>query len=126
MNKFQVVELTDKNDACLNTISGWMYNWDKEEGWNIDKIKCYVKNCISKNIPRTIIVVTGNKIIGVCNLLMHDLDSRPDIYPWLGNLFVDENYRNQGVSRLLINEAIKQAKKLDLKELYLYTTHRFI
>jgi N-acetylglutamate synthase-like GNAT family acetyltransferase len=54
---------------------------------------------------------------------MHDLDSRPDIYPWLANLFVDEDYRLQGVATGLINQAINQSKKIGLKELYLYTKY---
>lgn len=125
MNKFKIIVLADKNSLFLNIISDWMYEWwGKEDGWNLDKVRCYVQNCISENsVPQTIIAIKGDKIVGVCHLLMHDLDSRPDIYPWLANLFVDINYRNQGVATLLINKAVEQSKKIGLKTLYLYTKH---
>ena len=106
-------------------MTDWMYElWGKEEGCSKKEVENYIKKCISsKKIPQTIIATIDKEIVGMCNLLMHDHDSKPDIYPWLGNLFVDKDYRNQGISKMLINKAIKQSKKLNLKELYLYTKH---
>ena len=123
MTKFEITLLTNKNSPYLDTINDWMYElWGAEEGWDMDKINHYMQRFISaKTIPKTIIATTDGKIVGICNLLMHDLDTRPDLYPWAGNLFIDENYRGQGISTLLMNELIGQAKKLGLKELYSYT-----
>jgi N-acetylglutamate synthase-like GNAT family acetyltransferase len=125
MNKFEISVLSDNNSPYIKLITDWMYKWwGEQDGWSVDRVNCYVKNCVAiDKIPQTIIAVTGDKIVGTCNLIMHDLDSRPDIYPWLANLFVDEDYRLQGVATGLINQAIKQAKKLGLKELYLYTKY---
>jgi len=125
MAQFEITLLTDENSPYLNTINNWMYTlWGAAEGWDMNKIKCYMQRCISaKTMPKTIIATTDGRIVGICNLLMHDLDTRPDLYPWAGNLFIDKNYRGQGVATLLMNEVINQAKKLGLTELYSYTKH---
>lgn len=52
-----------------------------------------------------------------------DLDSRPDIYPWLINVYVDEKFRGKNVCRALMNTVNENAKKSGLKELFLYTKH---
>ncbi len=54
---------------------------------------------------------------------MHDLDVRPDIYPYLANLYVQEDYRGNGIVKLLIDRALSEAKRLGLSELFLYTKH---
>lgn len=52
-----------------------------------------------------------------------DLESRPDIYPWLINVYVDKNYRGRGVFRTMMQTVRDNAKKIGLDELYLYTKH---
>ncbi len=54
-----------------------------------------------------------------------DLEVRPDIYPWLANLYVDEEYRNKGMARILL-EKVKQIAKssTNFDELYLFTKHK--
>lgn len=52
-----------------------------------------------------------------------DLDSRPDIYPWLVNVYVDEKYRGQNICRKLMETVNDNARKNNIKELFLYTKH---
>lgn len=53
-----------------------------------------------------------------------DLEVRPDIYPWLANLYVDEEYRNKGIARILLEKVNEIAKtSVDFDELYLFTKH---
>ena len=53
-----------------------------------------------------------------------NLEVRPDIYPWLANLYVDEEYRNKGVARILLERVNEIAKtSVNFDELYLFTNH---
>ena len=53
-----------------------------------------------------------------------DLFVRPDIYPWLANVYVDETYRKQGYGRILLENVKKVAQEnIDLEEIFLYTKH---
>ena len=49
--------------------------------------------------------------------------NRPDIYPWLTNVYVDEKFRGQGISKILLNSVADNARALGLSKLYLYTKH---
>ena len=55
--------------------------------------------------------------------MCEDLNSRPDIYPWLINVYVDEKFRGNNVCRNLMETVYENAKKANLDELYLYTKH---
>jgi N-acetylglutamate synthase-like GNAT family acetyltransferase len=125
MDDVNIVGLTNKNSEYLNTICTWIYNWwGKIEGWSFEKVYEQMGNSLSKNkIPKTFIAIKNNVVIGMYQFIMADRDTRQDIYPCLTNIYVDEKYRNKGLGKLLIEHSINEAKKLGVKELYLYTEH---
>ena len=56
--------------------------------------------------------------------IYEDLEVSPDIYPWLANLYVDEEYRNKGIARILLKKVNEIAKTSgDFDNLYLFTKH---
>jgi predicted acetyltransferase len=125
MDDVEVVRLTNKNSKYFKTICKWIYNWWGEiEGWSYEKVHELMENSLSENkISKTFIALKNKEIIGMYQIVMSDLDTRPDIYPWLTNIYVDEKYRGNGVCKLLLEHAIEEAKKMKIKELYLYTAH---
>lgn len=125
MDDVDVVKLTDKNNKYFDTICDWMYNWwGIRDGWSHKKVYEFMGNSLCKEkISQTFIAIHNDTVIGMYQLAMTDLDTRPDIYPWLTNVYVDEKYRGRGLSKLLVEHSIKEAKKLEIKELYLYTAH---
>ena len=65
-----------------------------------------------------------DKIIGMYQITYRDLFIRPDIYPWVANIYIDKNYRKQGYGKLLI-KSIKEKTKCntDFNKLFLYSKH---
>ncbi|MEG0826321.1 MAG: GNAT family N-acetyltransferase [Bacilli bacterium] len=124
ISKYTIIKLID-NTKYLDELSLWMYNWwGKDEEWSLDKIKEYLKNsCNDEKLPQTYIALENTEVVGMCQISMYDLDVRPDLYPWLNNVYIKLEKRNLGISKLLIEYVIKEAKKMNLQELYLYTTH---
>ena len=56
--------------------------------------------------------------------LYEDLFVRPDIYPWLSNVYVDERYRNNGIGRKLMESVKENARNnINSDELYFYSKH---
>lgn len=76
----------------------------------------------SDQLPITLVAVDGSKVLGSVNLLNNDLPLRLDLAPWLAQLFVFPEYRNQGVGASLVKAVSVEARKLGWHNLYLYTS----
>jgi len=122
----EIKKITNIDDSNLKIMTEWMYNWwGKEEGHTQDAIKCFLIHHMEENrIPQTYGCFHEGKIIGMYQFSYDDLTIRPDIYPWLCNVYVDEKYRGMGISRKMLETVLINAKKtIKEKELYLYTKH---
>ena len=75
-------------------------------------------------LPQTYGVFLDNEIIGMYQFAYDDLSVRPDIYPWLANVYIDEKYRGKGYGRRLLESVYDNAKEnIDFDEIFLYTKH---
>ena len=123
---FKIKQLVEISEENLNTITIWMYNWwGIKDGYSFDGVKCFMEHSLQKDrLPQTYGLFVNNKIIGMFQLTYEDLNVRPDIYPWLANVYIDEKYRSKGYGRKLLESIKDIAKnKLNFNELYLYTKH---
>lgn len=75
----------------------------------------------SDGTPSIYIAYHDTEFIGSAAIVAKDMDSRPDIGPWLAAVYVKENWRKQGVATLLLNHCEFQARKAGVKTLYLFT-----
>ena len=122
----ELKQLIDINDSILNTITTWMYNWwEIRDGYSFDTVKCFMKNSLQKNrLPQTYGLFLDGNIIGMFQFTYEDLSVRPDIYPWLANVYIDEKYRKMGYGRKLLENIKNIAKEnTNFNELFLYTKH---
>ncbi len=73
------------------------------------------------SIPLTLVVLDRETPIGSASLVEHDLDSRPDLSPWVASVVVRSDYQRQGVGTALMRRIEDEAVKLGIKTLYLFT-----
>ena len=122
----ELIQLIDINDSILNTITTWMYNWwCIKDGYSFEAVKCFMQHSLQKDrLPQTYGLFLNDTIIGMFQLTYEDLNIRPDIYPWLANVYIDEKYRKMGYSKNLLEEVKTIAQNsTDFNELFLYTKH---
>ena len=122
----EIIKLEESNNLFFDKICDWYYNWlGIKNNESIEEIKCTFEHSLCKNkLPQTFVALIDGEPAGMYQLSMSDdLNSRPDLYPWLINVYVDEKFRGRNVARELMNTVKKNAKKLGLTELYLYTKH---
>lgn len=122
----KVEKLKNISDKDINTLAHWLYEfWGKDEGQNIEGMKCYVKSSMQdKNLPQIYGLYKDEELIGMYSFTYDDLTVRPDIYPWLSNVYIKEEERGKGYGRILLNSVKENLKKnTDLKEIFLYTKH---
>jgi GNAT superfamily N-acetyltransferase len=81
----------------------------------------------SDRLPLTLVAVRAGlaadsrELVGMVSLKYHDMDTRPDLDPWLGGLLVLPEWRNQGVGTMLMHRATEEARRLKVPRLYLWT-----
>lgn len=122
----EIIKLEDSNNYIFDKICGWNYNW-----WGIrnndsfEAVKCYLEHSLCKDrLPQTYVALIDNQPVGMYQISMSDdLETRPDIYPWLVNVYVDESFRGKGICKEMMNTVSENAKKINLTELFLYTKH---
>lgn len=122
----KIIKLEDSNNYIFEKICEQNYNW-----WGIrnnesyEEVRCNLEHSLCKDrLPQTFVALIDDEPAGMYQLSMtEDLESRPDIYPWLINVYVDEKFRGKNVCRTLMETVNENAKKAGLTELYLYTKH---
>lgn len=122
----EIIKLEESNNLFFDKTCDWYYNWlGIKNNESIEEIKCTFEHSLCKNkLPQTFVALIDGEPAGMYQLSMSDdLNSRPDLYPWLINVYVDEKFRGRNVARELMNTVKENAKELGLTELYLYTKH---
>jgi N-acetylglutamate synthase-like GNAT family acetyltransferase len=71
-------------------------------------------------IPSTFVAVNAS-LAGSAAIVAHDMDTRPELSPWLASVYIAPDYRHQGVATELIKHVQQQARQHGIKELYLFT-----
>jgi len=91
-------------------------------GENIQgKIDYLRDNCGRNGVPSFFIAAEGTGLVGSASLIAQDMDNRPDLTPWLADVFVKPEYRGRGVATALIQRVEAEARSAGINELYLYT-----
>ncbi len=107
------------------TVATWLFNeWGlkgSEEYW-----KEWVKFSQDETSTfQTFVVVEKDKLLATYGLMPCDLQSRQDLFPWIGNLFIPKEHRLKSISILIAihKHSEKIFRKLKLKTVYVYTPH---
>lgn len=125
MMEIKIIKLEDSNNKIFDKVLEWNYNWWGIRKNSFEEVKCNLEHSLCKErLPQTYVAMVNGEAAGMYQIAMSDdLESRPDIYPWLINVYVDEKFRGQNVCRKLMLSVNENAKNANLKELFLYTKH---
>ena len=108
----------------LDRVAEWLYHeWGaKTEGSSLLAVKEKLKKFTNiDKLPINYIALVGGDLVGTFNLMLSDPPKRKDLSPWFGSLYVEPNYRNQGIGTLLLKSAVSKAKEFGVEKLYLCT-----
>ena len=62
-----------------------------------------------------------DNIVGFCVFKIENLKKYPEIYPWLSDVMILENYRGKGYGKLLLEYGEEILKKLGYNTIYVWT-----
>ncbi|MGO1118356.1 GNAT family N-acetyltransferase [Rhodovibrionaceae bacterium A322] len=113
---------------ALPEVASWIF----EQWYSVYKTKTQAdveklleESCRTPAVPSTLVAVSetdgGQVALGTASLLAQDMDSHPELSPWLADVFVKPEARGQGIARLLVRGIEALAKEQGLTRLYLFT-----
>lgn len=120
---FDIVYLADRPD-CIDACAAWAYGrWGVQKAdSSLAKVQEYFAICAQKEaLPLTLLAINRDAglPIGMASLWPHDGDDWPDKTPWIAAVYTLYRYRGQGIARNLIDRALREAKRFDIKTIYL-------
>lgn len=105
----------------------WQEVYEQRQQTLQDSLKNYRERMNTDRLPLTFVAVRAGlavncrELVGMVSLKFHDMDTRPDLDPWLGGLLVLPEWRNCGVGTMLMHRATEEARRLNVPQLYLWT-----
>ncbi len=72
-------------------------------------------------IPMTFIALADTELLASASLVEHDMDTHPELWPWLASVAVYPQHRRQGIGSNLVIHAEGEAKRIGVERLYLFT-----
>ncbi|MCQ2397288.1 MAG: GNAT family N-acetyltransferase [Lentisphaeria bacterium] len=123
----ELIRLEDESNEIFRIICDWNYNWwGISGGKSKEEVDDFMRHslCVGRRMPQTFVALENGAPVGMYQIaVFDDLEVRPNIYPWLINVYVDEAQRGRGVCRFLMGTVPEMARRIGLPELFLYTKH---
>lgn len=117
----EILEIRQRMDLFDQAVKAFWEPWGNEQNYPFYE-DCIRHSCLTtEELPRFYIALQEDMIIGTCALLRNDLNSRQDLCPWLGCLYVDPEHRGNRLGALLLNHAVREAARKGYPYLYLTT-----
>lgn len=112
--------------ALVRTIAGWHQEaWGHLTGRSIEeRIGEFEEQLDSRRVPLTVVARANGDPVGSASLLAEDMDTHPDLTPWLASVFVLPTHRRQGIGERLCRRIVTEAARLGFEKLYLFTEDR--
>ncbi len=119
------IEKLCDNKQYIKTVVDWLYSEWGDENYNF--WDSWIRSSMApEGIPQTYIVFVEGVIAGTYSLWRCDLQSRQDLFPWFGGLFVDTKFRGKKydggkLGEIMLNHSYYELKKLGYAQVYLFT-----
>lgn len=105
-------------------IAGWLYQeWGRfNPGASVERgIQRLEQRLDRDHVPLTLVAHADGQPVGTVSLVDCDMDTRPDLSPWLASLYVLPEHRRRGVGKALVEALVREARRLGIGSLYLFT-----
>ena len=80
-----------------------------------------IKKQFEDNYFCKLILLDNDNLIGFISIFPTDGDERKDLSPWYATMYVKEEFRGNGYSKILNNAILEEARKRNIKRIYLKT-----
>ncbi len=127
MYAMKVYNLQEKQEYINEIAMLTQKEWGSKASSNrefLEKVNRKVEKIVSSmgdNNYCKLVLVDNNTLIGFISIFPHDCDERADLSPWYATMFVKQEYRGRGYSRILNEAILEEARKRGFQKIYLKT-----
>ncbi len=124
MRKTVSVEYLKNYPHFVPIVAEWLFNkWGHQiAGDTLAAAGKRVEGRLNDDkIPFSLIAIKEGEAVGTASIFLNDMDTRPELSPWLAAVYVKENSRGLGIGSELVRSAEETARKLGTRKLYLFT-----
>ncbi len=119
MSRIEFSSLADRPDL-KGLIAQWLWSFWGAPG-NLNFYRSMTEHCLKDDFPMVYVAFIDENPVGTVALLRADLFSRQDLYPWMADLFVPSERRNEGIGSALQDFVLAEAERHGFERIYLYT-----
>ncbi len=118
------ISKVDIDSKYYQEILEIFYNWwGKKKGLTLSDIDKIYRHSQDNFKPVIYGLIIRDELVGVIELNERDGIIDKDYQPYIANVFVKEEYRGLGYSRILINDIVEVVKEMGFKDVYLHSKH---
>jgi len=99
--------LADRREF-IPTVARWLHaEWGHlRPGETVeDRAARVERDCGHCQVPTTFVALAGDQLVGSASLVEHDMATRPELSPWLSDVFVAPEHRRRGVGGPWLSES---------------------
>jgi len=86
-----------------------------------DRIAGFQSRTRRREVPTGFVAVLDEVVVGMACLVAHDMETRPELTPWLATVLVAPDYRGRGIGSALSERVVAEARALAFSKVYLVT-----
>ena len=118
----QIIPLRQRSDL-KQPLAAWFHQkWGiPEQAYLESMAECLTEN--SQPVPQWYAVMENDAIIAGAGVIENDFHDRKDLTPNVCAVYVEKDFRNQGIAGKMLDFICKDMKAMGIDTLYLLTDH---
>lgn len=121
----QILNLKNQPEHIPQLAAWHQHEWAAlNPGQTLEQRLEYMQSYLSDDLVPSTFIALGPDLMGSAAITANDMDTRPELTPWLASVFVAPGYRNQGIGSRLVRHAMLQAEAAGIATLFLFTPDR--
>jgi GNAT superfamily N-acetyltransferase len=108
----------------LPVVASWLHDewgWFRPGSTLESRLESLGRHLNRDRLPIALVAHEGGRILGTASLRAQDMDTRPDLTPWLASVFVAPDARTRGIGTRLVTAIETLARQLGFDYLHLVT-----
>lgn len=120
MDKLEIRKVernTELSEKLIHFVEN--FSWEDAKAHLLQMLRTW----IFTDWEAVFVAIVNGHIVGMTSIMKTDYYPLPEIYPWISNVFVDENYRGHRLSEKLIDYANAYAKENGFDRTFIPSKH---